>query len=312
MDRVLRRPLLLAAGCAVLFGIVLLAAYGPARGRWLDAAGLAGFVDLQSPLVADLTSRLARLGDPLPVGLAGAMLAVVALARGRPRLAGGVLLLLAATSVSSQVLKLVLAHPRFHESIPAGGQVASEAFPSGHATAAMSLALGAVLVAPRRLRPAAALLGAALAVAVGFSVVSLGWHFPSDVLGGYLLAAGWALVLVAALRRASPRELRAPREAAAPHEAAAHEAAAAPRERTAPRPGRERRTPRRPAPTTPIELAVFATALAVLAVVALAAVQLRGATEFPHDHAGFLAVAAAIATAALALPAGVAAALRRG
>ncbi len=61
----------------------------------------------------------------------------------------------------------------------------------------MSLAIALVVVMPRRLRPAAAVVGVALALAVSFSIVSLGWHFPSDVVGGYLLATGWALVLLA-------------------------------------------------------------------------------------------------------------------
>jgi membrane-associated phospholipid phosphatase len=340
MDRVLRRPLLLAAGCAVLFGLVLLAAYVPARGRWLDGAGLAGFVDLQSPFVADLTGRVARLGDPLPVGLAGGMLAAVALARGRSRLASGVILLLAATSVSSQLLKLGLAHPRYHESIPAGGQVAPAAFPSGHATAAMSLALAGVLAVPRRVRPVAALLGAALAVAVGFSVVSLGWHFPSDVIGGYLLATGWALALVAVLRRAPGEQARSARSEAAPARArsgpvgggwlgsgrARSDQAESPTPGAAPKrarsgqagsawPGSGRTRsglPRSTRARSPLELwLAAATALAALAILALAAANLPGAHDFPRDHTAFLAVAAGLAMAALALPAGVAAALRR-
>ena len=60
-------------------------------------------------------------------------------------------------------------------------------------TAAMTLALALVLVAPRSYRPLAALVGAPFAIAMGLSVVLMGWHLPSDVFGGYLLAAAWCL-----------------------------------------------------------------------------------------------------------------------
>jgi hypothetical protein len=206
------------------------------------------------------------------------MLAVIALARGRPRLAVGVLLLVAATSVSSQVLKAVLAHPRESESLGAGGHVNPAAFPSGHATAAMSLALGAVLVAPRRLRPLAALAGAALAVAVGFSVVSLGWHFPSDVVGGYLLATAWALVLVAVLR-------------------------------LPPRPERSRSVRQAVPAGVQVGLAAAA-AIAALGVVAVL-VDVSGASDFAREHTASVVVGAALAALAVALPASVAATLRR-
>jgi hypothetical protein len=72
-------------------------------------------------------------------------------------------------------------------------------WPSGHATAAMSLALCFVLAAPGRLRPAAAALGAVFAVAVSYSFLTLGWHYPSDVFGGFLVAGIWTLLGVAAL-----------------------------------------------------------------------------------------------------------------
>ena len=43
------------------------------------------------------------------------------------------------------------------------------------------------------------------AVAVGYSLVTLGWHYPSDVLGGFLVAATWTLGVAAAYRVAEAR-----------------------------------------------------------------------------------------------------------
>ena len=51
-----------------------------------------------------------------------------------------------------------------------------------------------------RLRPFVALVAAAFALAVGFAIVSLDWHFPSDVAGGYLLAAAWCFAALAVYR----------------------------------------------------------------------------------------------------------------
>lgn len=186
-----------AGVCAVLFCILLVLAYGSGFVRWVDTGALQGFTSMQGPRFDAVTSRLAGLGNPLEVGMIGASLAVIALARGRPRVALGVVVLIAATSVSSQVLKTILAHPRPITDFSA--YVAPKAFPSGHSTAAMSLALAGVMVSPSRLRPLAALVGAGLALSVAFSVIALGWHYPSDAFGGFLLATGEALVIAAFL-----------------------------------------------------------------------------------------------------------------
>ena len=41
---------------------------------------------------------------------------------------------------------------------------------------------------------------AASRVAVGFAIMSLDWHFPSDVAGGYLVATTWCFAALAVLR----------------------------------------------------------------------------------------------------------------
>jgi hypothetical protein len=56
-----------------------------------------------------------------------------------------------------------------------------------------------MLAVPGRLRPAAAAAGAAFAVAVSYSFLSLEWHYPTDVLGGFLVAGTWTLLGIAAI-----------------------------------------------------------------------------------------------------------------
>jgi membrane-associated phospholipid phosphatase len=197
-----RTLLLGVAGCAGLFFMILFLAYLSPAARDLDAQALQGFVGLQNQHMLGVTRRLSHLGDEFWVGLQGAILATVALLRGRARAAVAVVALLAVTSVSSQLLKALFAYPR-----PEAGfaRVAAEAFPSGHSTAIMSLAIAGVIVAPPRIRPLAALVGCAIALAVALSLLSHGSHFPSDVAGGFLLATGWGLLTALALRWADGR-----------------------------------------------------------------------------------------------------------
>jgi len=188
--------------CAVAFGVVLALAYWSGAARTVDNAALEGFRGLDRAGSQGFLKALVDLGNPAPVAIMGLLLSLLALARGRPRVALFVLAFVAITSVSSQTLKALLAHPR-PNGVPVGIEAA--AFPSGHATAIMSLAIALVVTMPARLRPAAAALGLGLVLAVSYSLVSRGGHFPSDVVGGYLLATGAAFALLAGLRVAEAR-----------------------------------------------------------------------------------------------------------
>jgi membrane-associated phospholipid phosphatase len=167
-----------------------------------DAVALYDFTQLSRPRVDDIANRLLYLLDPLLYTIWGVLLMAIAFGRGRWRVALAVGLVMGLAPLTAETLKPLLAHP--HARIY-GDEITAASWPSGHATAATALVLCAVLVAPRRLRPTVALLGAIFAVSVGFSLVLLAWHLPSDVLGGYLVGTLWAALAVAGLRAAEAR-----------------------------------------------------------------------------------------------------------
>jgi membrane-associated phospholipid phosphatase len=128
----------------------------------------------------------------------------LALHWGRRREALAAVAVVAGANLTTEVLKALFGHERFWPFL-GEGQPWTNSFPSGHTTAAASIAVALLIVAPARLRPLAAVAGAALTCAVGISVVALEWHYPSDVLGGLFVAAGWGFAALAALRLAAPR-----------------------------------------------------------------------------------------------------------
>jgi membrane-associated phospholipid phosphatase len=198
-----RRPrtaLLGALACLAGLGVTLVLAYfaPPFGGR--DAATLQGFIDLNRPRLTPWLSHIAHLANPVPYALIGLALVLVALARHRGRVGLAIAVVLIGSAVTTELLKPLLAHPRPQEWL-GKGQIAAASWPSGHATAAMTLALCAVLAVPARWRPAAATAGGLFAIAVAYAILSLAWHFPSDVIGGFLVAALWTSLAVAAVAR---------------------------------------------------------------------------------------------------------------
>jgi membrane-associated phospholipid phosphatase len=149
--------------------------------------------------------RLDRVGDvlvwmltPTAQVLAAAALVgvVVVLARGR-RLRDAVLLVaaVAGTLLLERILKDAIKRPPFRP--PDSGY----SFPSGHAMAsAAALAALVVVTPPSRWRWSAAIVAAVLCCGIGIALVYDGWHWASDVLGGWCVAVAWVSVLCLVLR----------------------------------------------------------------------------------------------------------------
>ncbi len=203
-----RRPrptaaLAVAALCLAGMALTWVVAELLPSGQMRDSLALHDFELLSRPHVDVLANGLLHLLDPPLFITWGLALVAVALIRRRPRVALAVVLVMSMAPLTAEILKPLLAHP--HLQIPDTTYISAASWPSGHAAAALALVLSAVLVAPADLRPLVIGIGAAFAAAVGCSLLILAWHMPSDVFGGYLVAALWMALAVAGLRAADRR-----------------------------------------------------------------------------------------------------------
>jgi Membrane-associated phospholipid phosphatase len=199
MSDAVKRPIAGCLGCVVGSALLAHLAFRAEGFGRLDATVLSRLSDRHGSLAGPVASFFSFLADPLPQLVMLALACFVALRRGLPRHAVAAVVLVAGANLTTQALKVVLEHHRY-QPILGYSQVGPTAFPSGHATAALAMACAFALVVPRAWRPAAISLGVLATLAVGCSRVILHHHYPSDVLGGWLVAAGWCFAVVAALR----------------------------------------------------------------------------------------------------------------
>ncbi len=186
------------AGLAATWVIAALVPIAHAR----DATTLYDFTRLGRPRVDLLANDLLRLLEPGLYTVWALLLVATAFVRRRPRLALALVVVLPLAPLSAEVLKPLLAHPHAYAGLK---DITAASWPSGHATAAMTLALCAALVTPYAIRPLVTVLGAAFVFGVGLSLLILAWHMPSDVFGGYLLAGLWVSLALVAVRLAEQR-----------------------------------------------------------------------------------------------------------
>ena len=285
MSRRARIALRGAAAGVVLLILTWYAAFHVGIVERADRSILNGFAGLHRPRVDEITNFVAHLCDPNPYVFLAAIPVAVALIRRRPRVAVTVGLIMLGANMTTQLIKPLLATTR---SFPFTGPVIDAAsWPSGHATAVMSLALCAVIAAPARLRPTVGAAMAAFSIAVCYSFLELGWHYPSDVLGGFLVASTWTMLGVAALYSLESR-----------------------------RPARRREVDVPGAEQVSVAEALAPVGLLVLGAMLLAAVAAllrpHAVVTYASAHGVFIVGAAAIAALGLAIATGATLALRRG
>lgn len=167
-----------------------------------DARLRAWVHSLASPALTRVMAGVSLLGSYLLAAAFVIALATFLLIRWR-RAAIWLLLTLAGALVLDLALKNAFHRPRPEPFF--GGAPHTWSFPSGHALFSFCFyGVMAGLVAARLRSRAPKLvvwtLAAALILAIGFSRIYLGVHYPSDVLAGYLAAALWVSALVAADR----------------------------------------------------------------------------------------------------------------
>jgi undecaprenyl-diphosphatase len=186
----------LAASSLLSLGafFLLSGAIGKKDANVFDLAVIRAFGRARSPVTNLLGRAITELGS-----VAGATVVTstaLALTRRQPRLAAQILTGTAGGVIAELIMKRFFRRkrPTILEHLE---QVGSTSYPSGHAMASASIYLTLAFVAARdrRLRAKRARLlagGSAVALSVSASRVFLGVHWPTDVLGGFVLGTAWA------------------------------------------------------------------------------------------------------------------------
>jgi membrane-associated phospholipid phosphatase len=198
-----------AVACALGLAVVGVLAFAVDAAHARDIAILRGFTGLYGGSVDTEIRILARFADPLPYAVMGMLCIGVALGRGRTPKAVAAAVVLVGAGLTTQALKHVLDQPRYLPWLP--GDSMANGWPSGHATAAMTLALCAVMVAPPTWRAATGLVAWGATTGLTYATLALVWHYPSDVLAGLLVAGLWSSAALAVLARADPGDPRSAR-----------------------------------------------------------------------------------------------------
>jgi undecaprenyl-diphosphatase len=219
-DRRLGVRLVLALVAVFLVGVPFLTLLLLVRARWapllrvdLGVAADLHRAALRHPALVRTSTVVSTVFDPNVLRVAATALAVWLLAVRRPRLASWTLVTIWGAGLLDLLTKITVgrARPVFEVEVAAA---VGKSFPSGHALGSIVgcgvlLLVLLPLVRVRAMRWVCWLAAALVVLAVGCARVSLGVHYLSDVLAGWVLGLAWLAATTAAFQ-AWRRERGAP------------------------------------------------------------------------------------------------------
>ncbi|WP_250037918.1 phosphatase PAP2 family protein [Paractinoplanes maris] len=201
------RHLLAPAGVAVLATLAVVALYQVAvrstLGQQIDTIVMRG-ADVHHPQVVGVLERTLNGTSLISLVLVCVFAAVFGALRRRLDLAIGATLLVIGANATTQLLKTQLPRPDLD------GAGMSNSFPSGHTTAAASVAFAVILVLPQALRGMVALVGFGYVTVIAVATVWAEWHRPSDTVAALMVSLAWGAFAVFVTRLLRPVELRRP------------------------------------------------------------------------------------------------------
>ena len=218
MDPIVRRFAWLSLTCGLAGALVMVLAWSGIL-QHADEVMLRGLREAGNALpgfVTDLMRGASRLGDGWPRSILALAFIVYLMIRRLARTASYILYtMLGIAALNAWVLKAILTRAR-PDIVPRLVEVdQSWSLPSGHAANSAAVYGAIALVATvlwwrRRQRRAIWAAAGALVFVIGLSRIWLGVHWPSDVVAGWLVGAGWALLLAVLLKPVQARGASTP------------------------------------------------------------------------------------------------------
>jgi membrane-associated phospholipid phosphatase len=155
---------------------------------------------ISSPMLDSVMNGITSLGSVEIVGAFYILAIVLLLSRGLRTDALFLTVAIGGSVALNGIMKVIFERPR--PQLPWASVLPDFSFPSGHSMNSLVFYLAIALILwthfGRRVGVGAVVAAVVIAVAVGFSRIYLGYHYLSDVVGGFAAGLAWLLVVVLA------------------------------------------------------------------------------------------------------------------
>ncbi len=186
-------------GCLLLFGAIAEDVHEQEASA-LDALATPLLHGLSNPTLDAVMNGITQLGSPIVVVPLYLIAVVLLVWNRRRREALFLTVLIVGSLVLNQSMKLIFQRPR--PQLDWARVIPEYSFPSGHAMNSLVFYVGLALVAwavwGRRTGLIAVALAVVVSLLVGISRIYLGYHYFTDVVGGFFAGAAWLIIVVAA------------------------------------------------------------------------------------------------------------------